>query len=391
LHTLLFSLLSFLAFLAIERILLNRALRRIPVRIAVTGTRGKSGVTRTLASVLTESGRKVVAKTTGSEAVMLLPSGIRREIRRRGIPSILEQVSLLRKASAIGADCVVAEIMSLRPENHYIEAQQILKPGIVVVTNVRLDHTEVMGGRVEDIAEVLSLDVPPGATVFVPDGAPERPFAKAIAESGGKLHKVAPAASTILLKESAELTRMEFSGNLDLVYSVSRHLGIDDRTILEGILKARHDIGQLRVWRVQSADKQKSFYLVNAFAANDPESTLDVLARVLRSYPAGSRNVTGVLNLRLDRGARTLQWIEALNRGGLQRFRKLFVTGGHAAYLKRHVPGTEVLRGKSAPAMTETLLDGAPDGAVIFGFGNVKGCGERLIRYWNTAGDDYGL
>ena len=38
-------------------------------RVAVTGTRGKSGVTRLIASGLRASGAKVVAKTTGSRPV----------------------------------------------------------------------------------------------------------------------------------------------------------------------------------------------------------------------------------------------------------------------------------------------------------------------------------
>ena len=54
------------AYLVLERIRLDRYRSAIPLTIAVTGTRGKTSVTRMLASVLRESGRRVLAKTTGS-------------------------------------------------------------------------------------------------------------------------------------------------------------------------------------------------------------------------------------------------------------------------------------------------------------------------------------
>ena len=238
----------FLLYLIVECILLNRSLRRIPLRIAVTGTRGKSSVARMLASILTEDGRRVLAKTTGSEAVLLLPDGSRQELKRRGIPSIREQISLVCKASRLRADCLVSEIMSIHPENHFFESQRILQPGLVVVTNVRLDHTEAMGDTEEAIASVLALDIPPGATVIVPEQYNRFPFAEAV-RSRGTLVQVQRGASAALAEMASDLGRTEFSENLDLVCGVARHLNISDTTTLNGIIKTRYDIGKWRIWR----------------------------------------------------------------------------------------------------------------------------------------------
>ena len=110
--------------LVIERLRLARCHRAIPLRIAVTGTRGKTSVARLLASVLREDGRRVLAKTTGSQATLVLPDGSVEEIRRRGQPSILEQKQLLHRGVELGADVVVAEIMSIHAENHLALGQQ---------------------------------------------------------------------------------------------------------------------------------------------------------------------------------------------------------------------------------------------------------------------------
>jgi len=388
-----FSLVSclviFLLYLITERILLNRSVGRIPVRIAVTGTRGKSSVVRMLASVLREDGRQVLAKTTGSEAVLLLPDGSLQEVKRRGIASIREQIGLVRRAAHMRADCLVSEIMSIHPENHFFEAQRILQPGFVVVTNVRLDHTEVMGETEDAVAAVLSLDIPRGATVFIPQRH-SLPILVEAARSRGTLVQVPERASAALLEAAPDLGRAEFSENLDLVCGVARHLNIGDATILKGIARTRYDIGKLKMWRACSEDKLRSYYLVNGFAANDPESTFQVLARVLEHLPASSDKVIGILNLRADRGARTLQWIATLKRSE-GRFRKVFVTGSHSGFVRRHLAYAQVLKSGSPEAMTAAVSSDAAEGSVIFGFGNVKGAGVALVKYWSKLGEEYGI
>ncbi len=388
---LLVCLASFISCLAFERIYLNRCVNRIPLRIAVTGTRGKSSVARILASILTEHGKKVVAKTTGSQAMMLLPDGSRRELRRRGTPSILEQKQAIRQASRVGADCLIAEIMSIHPENHRVEAQRILMPNLVAVTNVRLDHTEAMGRSADEIASVLSLAVPPNSCVFLPEQIPQTPFAQAAEHSGCRLARIPAGSAAPILERAPHLADKEFPENLDLVYAVARHLNIDDTTILNGILKSQFDIGKLKVWRVCPKGGGGSYYLANAFAANDPESTLQILSKLLALLPAAADRVIGILNLRADRLPRTLQWIDALERGALSRLSRLYVTGDHTRMVKRRLPEVEILEGSTAESLMTGVTAGIPDGSLVFGFGNIKGAGMLLAEHWSRIGEDYGI
>ena len=53
----------------------RRHLRAVPVRIHVGGTRGKSTTTRLIAAGLRAGGRRVLAKTTGSQPRLILPDG----------------------------------------------------------------------------------------------------------------------------------------------------------------------------------------------------------------------------------------------------------------------------------------------------------------------------
>ena len=58
-----------------ENMLHRRALERIPIRILVNGTRGKTTVTRTIAAALNAAGIRTYAKTTGSAARRIDPDG----------------------------------------------------------------------------------------------------------------------------------------------------------------------------------------------------------------------------------------------------------------------------------------------------------------------------
>ena len=385
------TVLFFLGYLIWERIQLNRSIHSIPLRVCITGTRGKSSVAALIYSVLRESGRKVVAKTTGSEARLLLPDGSVVDVRRRSRPSIIEQKKAIKTAVNVGADCFVAEVMSIHPENHIVESQHILKPHIVVVTNVRRDHIDAMGMTEEEVAGILSLGITPKAVVFIPEEE-NRPIFQAAAERmGAEIMVVRDGLSRSFAKQASMFDLKLFSENLDLVVALAKHLNIDDNTVMEGIEKSMGDIGSLRIWRHRCDESGKAVFFVNAFAANDPDSTWRVLQEVKRVLPDISGRSIGVLSLRSDRGDRTLQWLVALRDRFSGLFNTLYVTGAHANVFRKKVKGVKVLKNKSPERMTKTVMADTDDGTVILGFGNMMGAGRRLVAYWSEIGDAYGI
>jgi len=69
----------------------DRTIRRIPIRVHVNGTRGKSSVTRLIAGGLRAGGILTFAKTTGTMARMIRPDGSEVDVFRVGSPNIIEQ------------------------------------------------------------------------------------------------------------------------------------------------------------------------------------------------------------------------------------------------------------------------------------------------------------
>ncbi|MFH1763163.1 MAG: Mur ligase family protein [Gemmatimonadota bacterium] len=381
-----------LAYLAAEAVRLGRNRAAVPLRVAVTGTRGKTTVTRLLAAVLSEDGKRVLAKTTGSEAAYLFPDGSIQEIRRLGAPSIIEQKRLLKRGAKLGVDVVLAEVMSLHPENHRVEVQQILQPHLVLVTNFRVDHMEAHGRTRREVASVLALDVPPGVRAFLPEAEWEEGFQELVTQGGGEVVRVPEGVSRP--PEGCG----EFGTNLDLVWAAARFLGVKEEVIREGICKAQGDVGTLKSWRYHHDQSPDPWLLVNAFAANDPESTMGIHRRILESRRLGPEACIGLLGLRSDRGDRSLQWAEALEAGALMSFRRLFVAGLHAHALRhrlRHHPEArriEILR-PSPPEgiMTRILGMEREGGGILFGFGNIAGLGLSMVEHWRKVGEPHGI
>ncbi len=381
----------------VEKIALAKWRRAVPLRICVTGTRGKSTVTRLLAAVLREAGYRVLAKTTGSMPVLILPDGSECEIVRRGRPSILEQKGVLRRASRLRADAIVVEMMSIRGESLRAEANAIFRPVLLLVTNVRLDHLDDMGSTKEAIAATLAEAIPSGARVFVPENEAYPVFAATSRARGSEMVKVDYDAAAIIAgtptMTTGPETGTEFPDNLRLVESAAASLGIAPPVIASGLAKARPDFGSLRVWRTPATKGRAALFLVSAFAANDPESSALVLAALRRRHPGLPAKTVGLLNLRSDRGDRTLQWLRAIQDGFFDSFERLVFIGDHARALSRLARA-----GKLTKVPAVCLIERDPDGimsrlralvyeeSLVVGLGNMGGPGGALVEHWSQTG-----
>ena len=207
----------FLSYLIYERFRLNKYISEIPLRIAVTGTRGKTAVVLMLASVFREEGRSVLAKTTGSTAQFVMPDGKANDIPSRGSPSILEQKRVLKKAYELRAEILVAEIMSIHPENHYTESQQILRPNIVVITNTRADHPEAWGSSSSAVSNVLLQDIPENCIVFIPESESSDLIRDTVKRRNGKLFETPASIPTDNAGMDTNSGGRFFPANTDLV------------------------------------------------------------------------------------------------------------------------------------------------------------------------------
>ncbi|MGD2245477.1 MAG: poly-gamma-glutamate synthase PgsB, partial [Candidatus Aminicenantes bacterium] len=374
-----------------ERLRIIKTAQSIPLRICVTGTRGKSSVARLIAACLKEVGFTVLARTTGSKPVIIFPDGGEREIPRRGTPSILEGKKLLKFGAELKVDALVSELMSIHPECSSVESAQLFSPHILVITNIRQDHVAQMGSTRQDIARCFASSFPENGIVFVPKEEFYPVFEKSAQEMGSRLVRVDGDSLQEYSNSDAERLPHEFEENIRLVLALAEHLKIDRELILRGLEKAQPDFGSFKMWAMDVGVPPRRWILVNGFAANDPDSTRCVLSRLTKKDFLKEKNTVGLLNLRRDRGDRTIQWLRALRESTFPEFRKIFLIGEHASAfekrLKRSV-GMEslVLKSRTPGGILEEISETVKVEAVLVGIGNMGGAGRELVEYWEDRG-----
>ncbi len=266
----------------------------IPIRILVTGSRGKSSLTRLLHAGLRAWGLNARARITGVLPRELTPDGGERVIRRASPAHVAEFGWWLDQVPA-ETQALVAENSAVAPELQRY-APDRLRPTLVVWTTLRPDHTEVWGPGREGAAVSLLPGVPKGVPVAggVELGRPE--MRRLLKANGNALH-VAPGGISGGHEES----------NL-LLAALALSLALPGRDLdaaVRAMAELPPDLADFRILE-QGGDS-----LAVAFSANDVASTAQLFAET--GWDAAE--TTLLYHHRPDRTARLrdfLPWINSL-------------------------------------------------------------------------------
>lgn len=367
------------------RILSDRAqramLERLPLRIHVNGTRGKSQTTEFITLGLQAGGMRTMGKTTGTAAAVIHPDGSRSPIVRRLPPSIREQQATVRRAVREGAEALVIECMAVRPELQWASEHGMVRSQVGVITNVRADHTDLLGRSGEEIARALSCTIPSRGILF----SAEKRYADLLA---AEAERRGTAFVRITDDDPANGVRAvdvpiwAHPDNLALALAVCGHLGVPRLTVLRGMLAAKGDAGRFGIVRIRT--ERGTVHFVNAFAANDPESTGILLERALAFLP-GTEAVVALYNHRGDRSFRAAAFASFASEA---RFRRRYLAGDRLRGFRRLYPDAVDLSGiHGAAELWDALASEVGDGTVVFGFGNIAGVALALVKHLGRIGE----
>ena len=352
-------------------------LKKIPIRIHVNGARGKSSVTRLIASGIRESGKKVLAKTTGSSPRIISKEGKDIAIHRLRSASIGEQVRLIRNFAKQNIDILIIECMAVQPQYQWISEQKMIKSSIGVITNVRPDHLDEMGYTMNDIAMSLSNSIPNNGTLVVHKDR----FLDLFQSIASKRNTKLKVSSNNIVDEKymKRFNYFEHQDNVELALAVCEQVGVDRSVALRGILKNNPDPGALVIWKFKV--KKSINYFVSAFAANDPQSTLDIYNKISDYHSNLSKCI--FLNTRSDRQYRTIQLLSLVYDRIIPD--KLIVRGNKLDSLISKYDfdskGIEVIRfGEDSKPKTIIDVMGSFDETIIFGIGNIVGWGDEFVK-----------
>jgi poly-gamma-glutamate synthase PgsB/CapB len=369
----------------------RRNLDRIPIRVHVNGTRGKSSVTRLIAAGLRAGGIRTFAKTTGTMARMIRPDGSETDVYRIGPPNVIEQTRIVRRALEEKAEALVIECMAVHPELQPLSERRLVRSTIGVITNVRADHLDVMGPTVDDAAVALGQTLPFQGEAYTAERDRFAVLERTARERGSRLHGVDGGSVSSL--ELDRFSYYEHADNVALALAVCAHLGVSREAALQGMWGAAPDPGVLRRYRVVAGAKQITF--VNAFAANDPESTKVVWTRLgLDREEPGVRRIV-LANCRGDRVQRSGQIAELVARG-LPADDVVLTGQGTTLVAQRAIAlgldrdHVHDLGGMSAERVVRRVFAMVECRATVVGIGNIVGLGEDLLLEFQSRaiGDD---
>lgn len=354
---------------------------KIPTIIHINGTRGKSSVTRLIAAGLRAGGKTTLAKTTGSAPALIYEDGSETPIIRHHGANIKEQIKIIKFAAKRKVDILVLECMAVTPEYQWVTEHEIVRSNIGIITNSRMDHLDVMGPGLKNVTRSLCNTIPQHGILFTA----ENKVLPIIQNEAKKLNaKVIISDDSGISNENLlGFSYIEHKENVGLSLEVCNHFGIDAKTALEGMYKAKPDIGAMEIYKHASNDTELHF--VHAFAANDPESTEFVINSVKQLYP-DTHAVAIVLSTRADRIYRSKQLILMLKE---VKYDHLYLIGEQTNTIFNYAVNHKIDKKKitacgwiTGDKLTNCVAKLPAKEILMMGIGNIGGNGGFIVEYF---------
>lgn len=361
-----------LILLIVEKWYINVQVNKIPIRILVNGTRGKSTSVKYLAALLRSNDYKVLSKITGIIPTVFYEDDDSEVIKRRGGARVTEQFGIINKAARKNVDAIVLECMSINPELQKLEST-ILKPHIYVITNIREDHLEDLGSTPEEWAESICNAIPENCTVITTETDQLDIIKRYAAERNSKVVTI----NEILLNEQSTFESVH-PDNLKIVRMCAEEINLK----IDGFYDRLKLIEQEKsLISIKHGHHKISF--VNAFAANDVPSATKIYYDTLDEQM--TRYI--VFNSRGDRPYRTTGFMEWLSKAKVEKY---FLAGTNSGLARRILKRNGVeenkiirLNEKRCENFESVLSEYIDNDSLIFGFGNIKGSGIKIINRLN--------
>lgn len=352
-----------------ENLFHQRNLKRIPIRILVNGTRGKTSVCRILHKVLNDNGIRTLGRTTGSEAVILYPDGSFKNIIRKRNARILEMIPFIRLAVSDKVQCIVTECMAVQPENQAVMARYLIRPTHVLITNSYVDHVAEMGWNKNDVIWALSKSIPSNAMVYATD----------VEYNGCGSRFTHVDVKDFNVSESSIPVHNE---NICLCTTFLANFEIKEEAVIRALPNVTPDKGLAK-----NFCNLHGAVFIPSFAVND----LTCMKRSLIEESKFGRNLYLVFNNRRDREYRILLFAQAVSEylsesntnckgdSGVG-IKGIFCIGDYPKKVASYIQRKTGVNSKSA-SVSEVFdfFCSADAPLTMLALGNIKGDGERLL------------
>lgn len=294
----------------------------IPLVVGGWGTRGKTGVERLKATLFNSLGLKVVSKTTGCEAILVIADPYQHIheipiIRPYDETSIWEQIKIVNFARKLKAEVFLWECMALRPAYVDIMQSEWMKDDISTLTNAHPDHEDIQGPAGIDIAHSISSFIRKDGKLLTSEEQ-MLPIFREKARLNNALVKSIGWRNVGLVPEDILnlFPYYEHPNNIALVCALGEDFGIDKNTILKSMINnVVEDIGALKAF-IPCDIYNRKIQFINGMSANEEVGCVNNWRRLgfdrcdLATHSATF--VSTIVNNRTDRVRRSRVFAEII-------------------------------------------------------------------------------
>jgi poly-gamma-glutamate synthase PgsB/CapB len=350
----------FIAFFLLERMLLNQALQKIPIRILVNGTRGKSTTVLILYRIFRNCGKTVFAKTTGDRPLIYFPDGRTKILKRFAPASIIENIFLLIRWAKKRPVAVIMECMALQPETQNRLGQAIFKPTHAIITNILPDHKEVMGNTLAEESRTIGECISNDCEIFIPEETETLTHWLKLPETN--IHRARRKTFDVRFEH---IPQSVVNQSWTLIAEVANAFRLDKVLVRNTFVNVWQHINQ----NIRSVLLPKHIRFYNLFSVNDVASCKQFVEHALKNR---SRGCVFLMNCRADRPLRTKDFVWYLREEHAQA--EVWLTGDGQLlarrFFKKNKMNAITLSFETALQKIKTDL---PENAVIFGIANHRG------------------
>lgn len=273
----------------------------IPQRVLVTGTRGKSGTVRLIHAALSHNGIAAFGKITGTAASELFVDSSEHSTTRLGPATSGEMNSSLVRAAEQNAAVGIFECMAVSPSLVRLVTEQMVRPEIVVIPTIRLDHLEEEGTDEVEIARSILAATASVKTVVTGVTQPEviAAFEELAKERDLNITFVTPTEATPQIAG-------HHPTNVAIALTVATLLGVSDNAAIAGMRDVSIEPRAQMFNRIQRGDGGE-LLLIDLSAANDPQSARDARD----ALGLQRKHIVPIIVNRWERPLRSLTFISA--------------------------------------------------------------------------------
>lgn len=314
-------------FMILEYFWLSISIRRIPTRILINGTRGKTTTVKILHQLLNQAGWMTFSKTTGDLPQLHYPDGKSKTLHRFGPANIKENIRQFIYTTRYKPQAMILECMALHPELQNILSHKIFRPTHIALTNIKNDHQEVMGVDHTDIVQSMAHSLTANARKFLPEELQDG-FRKVIShEYGTQFYKEAPYS-----KVFSNIPPQIIEANWGLIRMVCEELQINSQITSSVFTREWKRIDESL--RINIPHLNLEF--IDLFSINDPDSASQFINHQRLNNSIEKVEIL-LLNTRRDRPLRSLEFLKIFKHDIIAD--GLWVTGKGRQFIKYQFNG----------------------------------------------------